>query len=102
MDVPTVPHKTLQPTPSLLAQSLQIPGKRVHVCQNRFAALIFYVKHRIMTKFCGYLVGNDWLFQRGIESPPRRDETKLTSCWRHRGMQGCGRGFMAARNFVEL
>jgi hypothetical protein len=82
MDVPTEPHKTLQQTPSLLIQSSQIPGKRVHVCQNRFVALIFYVKYRIMTKFCGYLVGDDWLFQRGVElgiKPPetRRDEIDI-------------------------
>ncbi|OAX36690.1 hypothetical protein K503DRAFT_282532 [Rhizopogon vinicolor AM-OR11-026] len=40
--------------------------------------LILSFKHCIMVKYCGYLVGEDWLLQRGldlgIESPETRED----------------------------
>lgn len=37
-----------------------------YVCQNRFLSLMLSLKHPVMVKYCGYLLGEDWLLQRAI------------------------------------
>jgi len=64
-------HRTSQFTFANLSQVHLYVLKCTHI-------LILLFSHRIMAKFCGYLLGEDWLLQRalemGVEPPKTRGE----------------------------
>ena len=72
----------IKPPCSTLHQTSQFTFanlRQVHLCVLKCAhILILSFSHRIMAKFCGYLLGEDWLLQRalemGVEPPKTRGE----------------------------